>query len=245
MKLMSLLTSLLVAGCAVTPGARPDSTNKAPMAACSDPFPVPRSGLTLAGDRGPQLTLDAVLNQMQTVTDLHVVVTPEISALLSKIPSGLSQPLEIPASHVYSSVENLLAQNGFVLVLLQSEQPILVGVQSVMEQSPKRAWVVQQNDLDVVADHPALIVSTIVMLSNVDARQLANSMRQIIQDPRSQQIVPVGDGNGVLLTGRGTEVAALAKQFLAFDESEGRTRAERAKQAADGAKPKSGEPAPK
>jgi hypothetical protein len=244
MKLIVLL-SLLATACSIASAARPSSTSTAPIAASSDPFPVPKAGLTLAGDRGRELTLDSVLNQMQSVTGLHVVVTPEVSAQLSKTPSGLSQPLEIPASRVYSTVESILAQNGFVLILLQAEPPILVGVQSVMEQTPKRAWVVQQQDLDVVADHPALMVSTIVMLANVDARQLSNSMRQIIQDPRSQQIVPVGDGNGVLLTGRGSEVAALAKQFLAFDEGEGRARAERAKHDKDAAKPKSGEPVPK
>lgn len=230
MKLIPLFACLLATACAVAPAARLAPKSEPSMSAANDPFPVPKSGFALAASKDGLLTLEEVLSEFQRVTGVHVVATSEVAATLSKVPAGLTLPLEIPAARVYSTVETLLSQNDYYLTLLQSEPPVMVGIQSsLVKQMPTRLWFTASADIDSVANHPALIVSTTVTLQNINVRDLSNSLRQMFQNPILQQMIPMGSSNTILLSGRGGEMAALVRILRALDEDEGRAQAENEK----------------
>jgi hypothetical protein len=90
-----------------------------------------------------------------------------------------------------------------------------------------------------------LIVSTTVTVPNVNVRDLCNSMRQMFQNPRVQQIIPLGNANSVVMTGRGSEVAGWVHLLLALDADEGRAQAENAKHDAQRSPPKKDDSPPK
>jgi hypothetical protein len=230
MKLMSTSLALLVAACAAPTETQPSTSNRGPMVAANDPFPAAKSGLSLTGDKEQGLTLESVLSQFERVTGVHLVTTPDVEVMLAKTRAGVSVPLEVPANRVYPTVETLLVQNGLLLTLLTSEPPVMVGVEPADSgKVMKRTWFATADDLDIAADHPALLISTIVTLPNTNIRDLSNSMRQVFQDPRTQQIIPVGQSNSLMLSGRGSEVAALVRMLKVVDAEEGRAQAENAK----------------
>jgi hypothetical protein len=224
---------LLVTACAVAPAARLAPKQAPIMSASQDPFPLPKSGLALEADKDGPLTLAEVLTEFQRVTGVHVVATSETAATLSKVQAGLSLPLEIPPARVYSTVETLLSQNDYFITLLQTEEPIMIGIQSSLsKQMATRLWFTSAADIDSVADHPALMVSTMVTLQNVNVRDLSNSLRQMFQNPIVQQVIPMGGSNTVLLSGRGGEVAGLVRLLRTLDDEEGRVQAENEKREA-------------
>ncbi len=246
MKLMLLSTSMLLAACATTNETQPSTANRGPMIAANDPFPVPKSGLNLAGDKEQELTLESVLAQFQRVTGVHIVTTPDVESVLARTTAGVSVPLEVPANRVYPTVETLLVQNGFVLTLLTSEAPVMVGVEPADSgRILRRTWFATADDLAIIANHPALSVSTVVTLTNINVRELSNSMRQMFQDPRTQQIIPMGNSNSVMISGRGSDLAGLVRMLKAVDEDEGRAQAENASRDARSAPVKKDEASPK
>jgi hypothetical protein len=231
MKSALLLTCLIVTACSVTPASRSGSANPTPMIAASDPFPVPKSGMTIPGsDKTPLMD---VVTEFERVTGIRAVIMADTRAMLMKLPTGLTEPLDVPASRVYSTVETMLAESGFVITLLQAEPPILVGIATIVQGGRQGKPLTPANvDLDVAAKHPALLTTLVVTLPHTNVRDLSNSMRQMFQDPQSQQIIPVGNSNSILLTGRGGEVAKIARMLLEVDAAEARNQAEDANRVA-------------
>jgi hypothetical protein len=74
---------------------------------------------------------------------------------------------------------------------------------------------------------------------------MSNSMRQVMQNPAVMQMIPIGNSDSVLLSGRGAEVASTARILLAAEESEARRQAEDAKRAPSSAPAKKDETPPK
>ena len=60
---------------------------------------------------------------------------------------------------------------------------------------------------------------TVLNLPNTDVRTLSNSLRTMLTDANTQQIIPLGNSNSVLLSGFGSNVAALAKMLQFVDEA--------------------------
>ena len=58
-----------------------------------------------------------------------------------------------------------------------------------------------------------------INLPNTDVRQLTNSMRTMITDQNTQQMLPAGATNSMVLTGFGSDVVALARMLLIVDEA--------------------------
>jgi hypothetical protein len=219
------------------------------MIAAEDPFPVPKSGLTLVGDWDKPVSLEQVVKEFERVTDVHLVIASDTLMLLRKVPTGLSRTLDLPASRVYATVETLLAENGFVLTLLQAQPPILAGIvpagQNPSGRGLLRTYVVTPDQLELVSQHPALQVTMVLTLPHLNVRDLSNSMRQMMQDPQVQQIIPVGNTDSIIVTGRGTEIATIARMLLTADASAARAQAENAKQAETSSSPQKADSAPK
>ena len=63
------------------------------------------------------------------------------------------------------------------------------------------AAFVASTELARWADHPAFLIRTQLVLPGIDVRTLSNSLRQMFTDAQTQQIIPVGNSDGLILTG--------------------------------------------
>jgi hypothetical protein len=226
MKLILFLSSMLASSCFLGPEARTNAV-ASPVMVVTDPIPAAKSGITITVDRGVAPALERVMAEYERATGLHLITSPDVAAVLAKTSSGLSQTLEIPAERVHASVERLLLQQGFVVTLLQDQQPILIGIERIENPMVRtRAYPVASANIDSVADHPALLVSTMVTLPSTNVRELSNSARQLMTEAFLQQMVPLGNGNSLMLVGRGSEIATLVKTLKQIDDVERAAQAE-------------------
>ena len=226
MKLILFLGSLLATSCLVGASARTVAT-QTPGTTAIDPIPPAKSGITLVVERGSEPVLDHVLAEYERATGLHLVVSRDVAAQLAKTPCGLSQTLDIPAGRVHSTIGRLLVPHGYLLTLLQAEQPVLLGVENAQDPTVRaRAWSVPVEAIAAMSEHPALLVSTLVTLRHTSARDLSKSARELSMEPNVQQMVPMGRSNSLMLIGRGADVATLAGTLLELDELERQERVE-------------------
>ena len=72
------------------------------------------------------------------------------------------------------------------------------------------------------AEHPALLVQTVVDTSPLDARQLVSTIRPLIHHNQWQAILGMGSSNSVILRGTGADVAAWAALITTAAENQRR-----------------------
>jgi general secretion pathway protein D len=78
---------------------------------------------------------------------------------------------------------------------------------------------VTPDELDKYADQPAVLITTVIDLPNTDVRNLSNSMRPLFPDQNTQQLIPVGTTNSVVIMGFGSQVASTVKMLRFIDEA--------------------------
>ena len=83
-------------------------------------------------------------------------------------------------------------------------------------------------DIGLYARHPAVLITTMIELPSTDVRTISNSMRGLLSDTITQQIIPVGNTNSLVLGGSGASIANLVTVLRECDE--GAKRAEEARQ---------------
>ena len=190
----------------------------------ADPFgfPTPSDGLLIESSEEDPISLKAVLDTYGKVTSQTVIYSDETKAFLQGTSLNFSGPLEVPAERVQVTIENLIAMNDFVMVPLTDSAPRLiqiVSLQTAARNSIRKSAVhVHADHLDLAAEHPAVICSTVVDLPHIDVRQLSNSMRTIISDSNTQQIVPASN-HAMVLVAPGDQLANLARMLKIVDEA--------------------------
>jgi hypothetical protein len=134
----------------------------------------------------------------------------------------LSQELRAEPANAQVVFESILAANDFALTwLVQGPEPILevTSLQTGRRNTIRASSIfVPAEAVDEMARHPALLVTTILHLPNTDVRQLSNSMRTTITDANTQQMLPAGNTNSLVLTGMGDQVASLVRMLRIVDE---------------------------
>ena len=177
------------------------------------------------GQQGPSFT--EMLTDYGRATGQTVVYNSHTKSLLDGRMIDVSDTMQIPAERVQQTVESLLAMHQFVMVPLTTTAPRMVQVISLetMERETVRssAISVSAEHLDLAAQHPAVICRTVVELPHTDVRQLSNSLRGMITDTNTTQIIPGGIGRSIILFGRGKEVASTAQMMLEIDASTARS----------------------
>ncbi len=200
---------------------------RAPQDTPAGHFPTPAEGLSIRMEGSP--TMDELLRELARVTGQHIHVPPQARATLAQTPVGLLGGVEVPPAHVHSFVESLLHQNGYVLAELRSSEPRLLAVYPIegREAPPGSTWTpVPSERIARYADHPALLVQSLVDCSPLDARAVAMSLRSVWRQSRAYQgMDPIGDSSSVLLRGTGADVARLAAVIERAAASEAERRA--------------------
>jgi hypothetical protein len=208
----------LVAGCAASPSRAP-----APAPLFGRPA---TEAMRLVPDEKKGLSLADVVGEYARVTGLIVIWTQDTGQQLGKCSrlAGLSEGvLEVPAGDVEAFFESLLRTYDFALVGVHDGEPRTVQLLSLQTQERnrvrERAAYVPCEELAAQRRHAARIVTTLIRLpAGIDARVLSNSLRTMLVDANTQQIIPVGGGT-LILTGFAPDVASFAELLKAIGES--------------------------
>ncbi len=213
-----------------------------------DPFPMPREGLKLPATTAENaFTLAELTNEFSRVTGETLVIDPQVRQTLQSTAVGLNRALDVPPAEVYFVVETLLVQNGFVFTRLNDREPRMLALWSGSEKRMPRTNSVHVpiDSLEMWARHPAFVITTAIDLPNTDVRTLSNSMRTMFVDGSTQQIVPVGSSNTLVITSYGSEVVSLVRMLREIDSAAARENERRMKAAAEKPTPKPEVPAEK
>lgn len=202
---------------------------RSPVVASADGpgFPPASEDLVLpAGTEGDSWTYLDLLVEYGRLTGQHVRVSAETHNFLQNTHLGLLRSVVVPKAEVQGYVEGLLHEGDYVLQVVRPRAPRLLRVTSL--QTGARTGIrssapfVPEEELDAWADHPAMLIETVVHLPNVDVRQLSNSMRTMITDANTRQMLPAGDTHTMVLVGFASEVVELADMLRRMDVAAGR-----------------------
>jgi len=219
-----LLPSLILSLASVAPIVALDEFEAPPVQDPALDFPEPKADMLIPVDeQGTSWTMLKLVNEYARLSDQHFVLTPEATNLLGSVSTGLIRSVQVPKADVQSMFERLLYQNHFALRVLRAEAPRLLAVDSLISGSRQglrqNATFVPEELLEKYGDHPAMMITTIVHLPNTDVRQLSNSMRTMITDANTQQMLPAGNTNSMVLTGFGGQVAGLVSMLRLTDKT--------------------------
>ncbi|MCP5024382.1 MAG: hypothetical protein GY930_21760 [bacterium] len=177
-------------------------------------------------DGGQGMDLGQFVQACQQVTGLTFHVKEDAASRLSSTFVRLMGTKRIPKRQFYSFFQILMVMNDFVCTEIGPAGISVIQIDSLTgggnSSGPKiraNAAYVDPDRLIDYADQPATLITTVINLPNTDVRSLSNTMRQLIADPNTQQMIPAGSSNSFVLTGFGTQVAALARMLTIIDEA--------------------------
>ncbi|MCP3915433.1 MAG: hypothetical protein GY711_07755 [bacterium] len=186
-------------------------------------FPDPSGDLKIAADPGSSSSMMDLVQEYARLTKQHFVIAPDTQTYLEQARTGLGSSLVVPKANVHSVFEELMILNDFVLVVRRTSEPRLLTIESLQSGARQTlrqsATLVPEEELQSYFEHPAILITTIVNLPNTDVRQLSNSMRTMITDANTQQMLPAGNTNSMVLTGFAANVAPLARMLKIVDSA--------------------------
>ena len=187
-------------------------------------FPSATEDLAIAWPAdGEKPTMLDVIVQYGRLTGQRISYQSDTESMLRTIRVPLDRPTTVPASEIQGFIESLMISSDFVMTIQRAADPRIVGVYSLQTAQRNmirtRALPVKSNDVEMLRSHPAMLFTTAVDLPNTDVRQVSNSMRTMITDANTQQMIPAGNSNTMVITGYGPQVAAMIEQLELIDKS--------------------------
>lgn len=161
------------------------------------------------GDETSMTMLELVLG-FADATGQVVLLSDETTRLLEYRRLGLERAVSVPGPEFQALVEELLLEAKFVLTELL-EEPALFTVRSLdttaRTSSRQYARYVDASSLEACGARPATMFWTVLDLPHCDVRTLSNSLRGLVVDPNTLQIIPVGNSSSMVLQGFGRRLA--------------------------------------
>jgi type II secretory pathway component GspD/PulD (secretin) len=197
------------------------SGGPAPKPLPAELLPQAKAALEVAGGDS-KTSLAHLLQQLSAATGVTFTATDDVRQMLASSSCGVLASTTVPPAEAWVWTESLLQNEGFVLGILSANAPWLVAV---YPQQPTGGrfrslvyFTVPSAEIEALAEHPTLLVSTVLDLPHTDVRQLGNSLRGLTTDPTgSQNVIPVGNTNSVILTGHGRQVLQLVTMLREVD----------------------------
>lgn len=230
MLLISLIASALASHAPIPTGGvhlfpMPQGAAQAPAAPAEQSmrqlFPMASEGLTI----GRNTPLVELINEYARITGQTYFASPETLGLLSACKVGLSEEVSVPRDQVQLTLESILRHSNLALRVFSSNGPRMFALESLLSGSRTTlrsgAHFLAAEEIDIAKQHPAMLFSTTLNLPNTDVRQLSNSLRSMITDANTQQILPAGASNSMVLVGFGDEIWATAKRLERIDRLQG------------------------
>jgi hypothetical protein len=172
----------------------------------------PESGMTLA----------RFVAACEEATHINFTYTDDTAGQLETAKIRLLGVKEVPKEEFYSFFQIMMIINNFVCTRVGPEHLAVIQISSL--KSNDRAQLkndqiqVDPEDLEEYADQPATLISTVVHLPNTDVRQLSNSMRTMFPDPNTNQLLPAGNTNSMIVTGSAARFVAIVRMLKLIDE---------------------------
>ena len=171
--------------------------------AAEDPYPLPTGSMVL-GTTSDRQSLADLLADFAVLADQNISVKSNVLQMLEATEIELMSPVNVPAEELYSFVESLLVQHDFVLAELRREEPRLLAVHWIQDKSSnarRGCRAVSVDELAAYANHPAMMIRTVVDVSPANANAVANGMRHLVNDQRSQGLWPTGSEASLTIDG--------------------------------------------
>jgi len=171
------------------------------------------------------LTLEAFVKICQETTGVNFTYSEETKSALSKAKLRMFGQKRIPKSDFYSFFQIMMIINDFVCSKIGPDHLSVIVISSLAQGGQRggtlrnEAVYVFSEEMDRYADQPATLVTTVIDLPNTDVRTLSNSMRTMFTDANTQQIIPVGNSNSLIITGFGSNVASIVKMLRFVDDA--------------------------
>ena len=195
-------------------------------ARCCELYPAAKGELVLeaSGSDGGS-TVEDIAMQYAELTGQKLIYNDETASLMQAQRSGIRGSVRVPAGEVQSFFELLMMSNDYLVHPLRKDEPRLLLIESLRTQARNTVrgmahWT-PEDSLGHFANHPATLVATVVQLPNTDVRQLSNSMRTMIVDANTQQMLPAGNTNSMVLVGFGAQVGELRNFLKRIDAAAG------------------------
>ena len=197
----------------------------APQAAQDTQGPIfpPSSGpltIEISAD-APGINYLDLVRSYGELTGQHITFAEETKQLLTNTTVNLDRTVTVPALEVQTFVEHLLVRGGFVVTVLKDDGVRLLQVSSLHTAARNNlragAYLISSDRTDIAKAHPAVLFMVVVSLPNTDVRQVSNSMRTMITDANTQQMLPAGNSNSMVIVGFGSQLAAMAQMLREID----------------------------
>ncbi|MEM9381059.1 MAG: secretin N-terminal domain-containing protein [Planctomycetota bacterium] len=197
----------------------PQSTapaQEAPMfPAASNPFTFEVS------DDAPGMNYHELVRAYGELTGLHFTFDEETSQLLKNQRVLLDRSVTVPAEEVTTFIESLLVQGKFCLAPLKARGTKLIRVSSLMTAARNNlrasAAFLAPDQVEIARAHPAMLFTTTISVPNLDARQVSNSLRTLITDANTHQLLPAGNANSLVIVGFGSQLMATYDTLKLID----------------------------
>ena len=168
------------------------------------------------------MTLEQFVKTCQQITNINFTYSTDTASMLQGTKVRMFGPKVIPKDDFYSFFQIIMIINKFVCTKIGPADLSVVVVASL--DSPQRATIKQDaiyitpEEIEEYADQPATLVQTVLHVPNMDVRTMGASMRQLVVDPNTMQLIPIPESSSVILTGFGSNVSALTKMLLLIDK---------------------------
>jgi hypothetical protein len=176
------------------------------------------------------LTLEAFVKICQQTTGLNFTYGKETEPALKQARLRMFGQKRIPKTDFYSFFQIMMIINDFVCSKIGPDHLSVIVISSLNQGQGRgslrnEAVYVFSDDINRYADQPATLVTTVIDLPSTDVRTLSNSMRTMFTDANTQQIIPVGNSNSLIITGFGSNVASIVKMLRFVDDAAANTGA--------------------
>jgi general secretion pathway protein D len=175
------------------------------------------------GPTGTGMTLQDFVKVCQKATGINFTYNTDTAGLLQSGHLLMYGEKRVAKEDFYTFFQIMMIINDFVCSKIGPDHLAVVVIESMRTGQKgnlrKDAIHILPNEVESYADQPATMITTVVHLPNTDVRQLSNSMRQMFPDPNTQQMIAAGNTNSVILTGFGSNVAALYRMLKIVDEA--------------------------
>ncbi|MDA1266107.1 MAG: hypothetical protein O2816_13585 [Planctomycetota bacterium] len=169
------------------------------------------------------MNLARLVKACQQVTGIAFTYTDETHTFLASTTVRLIGTKTVPKEDFYNFFQILMVIHDFVCSEVGAKPISVIEITSLQtgQRSNLRngAVFVEPEQLGEYAHQPATLIMTVVNLEHADVRQIGNSLRAMITDPNTQQLIAAGNTNSLVLVGFGSSVVATAKLLEIVDQA--------------------------
>jgi len=189
---------------------------EAPAKAERHLLPPLGSAIQLKSDGDTVSSMEQFVRAYEAASGATFIRNEQTAAILQQSPLGFERMPEMTLSEQSQFFQATLRYHDFCLTPVASNLG-LVGIESLRtdrrSQVRSDSTMVDSDDVAFMRANPAFLFTTVVELENLDVRQLSNSMRSMITDANTTQMLPAGNTNSMVIQAFGDHLAELVEQF--------------------------------